>query len=105
VDPEVLVERAVAQGANALAISTYNGVARRYVTAVLAALAARGGAMPVLVGGKLNEVPKDSNTGLPVDVSAEIAALGAVPCADLDGMLATLTGLYLGVENGRKPGF
>jgi hypothetical protein len=49
--------------------------------------------MPVLVGGKLNEVPADSNTGLPVDVSAEIAALGALPCAGLDDMLATLQAL------------
>ncbi len=90
VDPERLVERALSLGADALAISTYNGVARRYVTEVLAALSTRGASLPVLVGGRLNEVPTDSNTGLPVDVSAEIAALGAVPCADLDGMLATL---------------
>lgn len=90
VDPEVLVERALAQGADALAISTYNGVARRYAQAVLAALAARGASLPVLIGGKLNEVPADSNSGLPVDVSAEIAALGAAPCADLDDMLAVL---------------
>jgi hypothetical protein len=90
VDPEVLVDRALAMGADVLAVSTYNGVARRYVTAVLAALSERGASLPVLVGGMLNEVPNDSNTGLPVDVSAEIAALGAVPCANLDGMLATL---------------
>jgi hypothetical protein len=57
---------------------------------VLAARSDRGASLPVLVGGMLNEVPNDSNTGLPVDVSAEIAALGAVPCANLDGMLATL---------------
>jgi methylmalonyl-CoA mutase cobalamin-binding subunit len=93
VDPEVLVDRALAQGAEALAISTYNGVARRYVTAVLAALAARGAVLPVLVGGKLNEVPQDSNTGLPVDVSAELAALGALPCAGLDQMHRALAGL------------
>lgn len=90
VDPEVLVDRALAMGADVLAVSTYNGVARRYVTAVLAALSERGASLPVLVGGMLNEVPNDSNTGLPVDVSAEIAALGAVPCANLDGMLTTL---------------
>lgn len=96
VDPEVLVARALEQGADAIAVSTYNGVARRYVSAVLAALAERGAKIPVLVGGKLNEVPQDSNTGLPVDVSAEIAAMGAVPCADLDGMLATLEALSAG---------
>lgn len=90
VDPNVLVDRALALGADALAISTYNGVARRYVAAVMACLETRGASLPVLVGGKLNEVPTTSNTGLPVDVTAEIAALGAVPCANLDGMLDTL---------------
>lgn len=90
VDPEVLVARALEMEADALAISTYNGVARRYVTAVLAALHERGAALPVLVGGKLNEVPADSNTGLPVDVSGEIAQLGALPCAGLDDMRAAL---------------
>ncbi len=93
VDPEVLVDRALALGADALAISTYNGVARRYVKAVLAALEAKGAKLPVLVGGKLNEVPADSNTGLPVDVTAEIAAMGANPCANLDDMLVTLNSL------------
>lgn len=93
VDPAVLVDRALAQGADVLAVSTYNGVARRYVTEVLAALQTRGATLPVLVGGKLNEVPKDSNTGLPVDVSAEIAALGAMPCAGLDDMAAALKAL------------
>jgi methylmalonyl-CoA mutase cobalamin-binding subunit len=96
VEPELLVGRALAAGADALAISTYNGVARRYVRAVLAALAARDAHLPVLVGGKLNEVPADSNTGLPVDVTAEIAAMGAVPCADLDGMRRTLDDLTFG---------
>ena len=93
VDPAVLVDRALAQGADVLAVSTYNGVARRYVTEVLAALQARGATLPVLVGGKLNEVPKDSNTGLPVDVSAEIGALGAMPCAGLDDMAEALKAL------------
>jgi methylmalonyl-CoA mutase cobalamin-binding domain/chain len=93
VEPEVLVDRALAMGADVIAISTYNGVARRFVAAVLAALTERGASLPVLVGGMLNEVPADSNTGLPVDVSAELAALGALPCRDLDGMLATLKAL------------
>ena len=93
VDPEVLVHRALAMGADVIAISTYNGVARSYVSAVLAALSESGATLPVLVGGMLNEVPSESNTGLPVDVSAELAALGAVPCLDLDGMLAALKAL------------
>lgn len=91
VDPEVLVDRALAGGADVIAVSTYNGIARHYAQAVLKALADRGATLPLLIGGKLNEVPDDTNSGLPVDVTAEIAALGALPCADLDAMLAALT--------------
>jgi len=90
VDPEALVARAAEAGADAIAVSTYNGVALRYAQAVKAAMAARGLALPVLIGGRLNEVPKDSNSGLPVDVTKDIADLGCLPCADLDEMLSAL---------------
>lgn len=97
VDPEALVARAAETGADAIAISTYNGVALRYAQAVKAAMAARGLVLPVLIGGRLNEVPKDSNSGLPVDVTEDIAKLGCVPCADLDAMLVSLRS----IPNGR----
>lgn len=90
VDPETLVERAVETGADAIAISTYNGVALSYTRAVLAAMKARGLALPVMVGGRLNEVPTESNSGLPVDVTEDIRALGCRPCASLDDMLVAL---------------
>ncbi|MQT15399.1 cobalamin-dependent protein [Segnochrobactrum spirostomi] len=96
VDPEVLVARAKAEGADALAISTYNGVALRYVRAVTAAMTAEGFTVPVLIGGRLNEVPADSNSGLPVDVTGQIVGLGAYPCPDLDAMLAALRELFDG---------
>lgn len=90
VDPETLVARAAETGADAIAVSTYNGVALRYAQAVKTAMAARGLALPVLIGGRLNEVPKESNSGLPVDVTKDIADLGCLPCADLDEMLRAL---------------
>lgn len=90
VDAEVLVATALAEGAEAIAISTYNGVALTYARAVLAALRARGAMLPVLIGGKLNEIPTDSNSGLPVDVTADLAKAGCSPCAGLDEMLAAL---------------
>ena len=90
IDAEVLVEAALSGGAEAIAISTYNGVAMTYARAVLAALSARGARLPVLIGGKLNEIPPDSNTGLPVDVTTELAAAGCLPCLGLDDMLAAL---------------
>ena len=92
VDPEALVQRAVAAGADAIAISTYNGVAFSYARSVMAAMKDLRVSTPVLVGGRLNEVPKESNSGLPVDVTREIAGLGCIPCADLDQMLAALRG-------------
>ncbi|MBZ9772875.1 cobalamin B12-binding domain-containing protein [Mesorhizobium sp. CO1-1-8] len=97
VDPEALVAHAAQTGASAIAVSTYNGVALRYALAVKAAMVARGLVLPVLIGGRLNEVPKDSNSGLPVDVTEDIAKLGCVPCADLDAMLVALRS----IPNGR----
>jgi hypothetical protein len=73
-----------------IAVSTYNGVALSYAKAVKAAMKEHGVDLPVLIGGRLNEVPKDSNSGLPVDVSSDIAAIGCIPCNDLDGMLVAL---------------
>ena len=94
VDPEALVASAVDRGADAIAVSTYNGVALSYVRAVKAAMARSGVELPILVGGRLNEVPKESNSGLPVDVSADIAGIGCFPCADLDAMLAALEACF-----------
>lgn len=90
VDPEVLVARALEAGADVVAVSTYNGVGLRYARAVLAELRARGRDLPVLVGGKLNEVPQDSNSSLPMDVTEDIRQAGAVPCEGLDDLLPVL---------------
>jgi hypothetical protein len=89
-DPEILVRRAAEGGADVIAISTYNGVALRYTREVLDCLATAGLAIPVCVGGRLNQIPEDSNSGLPVDVTAEIRALGAEPCATLDALTSIL---------------
>lgn len=93
VDAEVFVDRAMAGGADVLAVSTYNGIGLRYVKALRLAMQARGISLPILIGGKLNEVSDDSNSGLPVDVTEQIRATGAHPCRDLDEMLTVLTRL------------
>ncbi|WP_075222918.1 cobalamin-dependent protein [Acuticoccus yangtzensis] len=90
VDPEALVEAARAAAADIVAISTYNGVGLSYVREVMAALAARGMDCPVMIGGKLNGIPDASNSSLPVDLTDEIRAAGAVPCADLDDMVPVI---------------
>lgn len=94
VDPESLVRSAIDSKANVIAVSTYNGVAFSYAKAVKAVMELHGLDIPVLIGGRLNEVPKDSNSGLPVEVSREIAELGCYPCADLDIMLAKLQEIF-----------
>jgi methylmalonyl-CoA mutase cobalamin-binding subunit len=93
IDPETLVRRAVDGGADVIAISTYNGVALRYARGVIACLAEAGLTIPVCIGGKLNQIPEDSNSGLPVDVTGEIRALGVEPCPSLDGLASTLANL------------
>ena len=42
--------------------------------------------VPILIGGKINQVPDGSNTSLPVDVSTELAEEGAVVCRSIDDL-------------------
>lgn len=90
VDPEALVAAALSGQADLIAISTYNGVALRYADDVLRALREAGAALPVCMGGRLNQIPDDSNTDLPVDVSADLAGRGITVCPSLDAMAAVL---------------
>ena len=90
VDPADLVASALDGGADAVAVSTYNGVALRYAREVRDALAAAGADLPLCVGGRLNQVPEESNSGLPVDVTRDIAALGATPCATPEALIDVL---------------
>ena len=92
-EPAAMVETALAQGADMLAISTYNGVALSYLQAIKGELAARGADLPLLIGGKLNQIAKDSNSSLPVDVAGELEAAGAVVCRTPEVMLQKLLDL------------
>ncbi len=89
-DPDRLVALAREGGASAVAISTYNGVALDYLSAVRRELSRAGLEIPVFIGGKLNQIPADSNSALPVDVTRELRSLGAVPCASVEQMLSAL---------------
>ncbi len=92
-DPDDLAERARAEGADLIAVSTYNGIALAYVEALQAELAARGLEVPVLVGGRLNQIPEASNSSLPVEVTAELAAAGATVCESVEAALPALLAL------------
>jgi methylmalonyl-CoA mutase cobalamin-binding subunit len=92
-EPDRLVEMAVRMQPDAIALSTYNGVALGYYRALRDALAAAGITVPILIGGRLNQIPEGSNTGLPQDVGDTLAAEGAQVCraaADLVPVLARL---------------
>ncbi len=89
-EPEALAALAAKEGASALAISTYNGVALDYLRSVKVAFEAAGLSIPIFIGGKLNQIPKDSNSALPQDVSGQLRTLGAVPCRRVEDMLRTL---------------
>lgn len=88
-DPDRLAE--AARGTDAIFLSTYNGVALSFLKSLKAELAERKLDIPVFIGGKLNEVPATSNTNLPVDVSDELAAQGAVVCRSVEDLYGPLT--------------
>lgn len=77
---------AMAARADALAISTYNGVALDYLRGVKTAMSDAGVDVPILIGGKTNQVPEGTNTSLPVDVSAELSEEGAIVCRSIDDL-------------------
>ncbi len=83
VDPDVLAGRAAETRPDAIALSTYNGVALRFFTELKDALRERGLDLPVLIGGRLNQIPFGSNTSLPVDVSDKLENAGAVVCRNV----------------------
>jgi len=93
VDPEALAAKAHENGADFIALSTYNGVALSYIRELMSALEKNSPRIAVFIGGKLNQIPEASNSAIPVDVSAEISAAGAVPCRTPPDMLTRLTEL------------
>ncbi len=49
-----------------------------------------GNRIPVLIGGRLNQVPDSSNTSLPVDVGDQLAASGALVCREIEEAVPAL---------------
>ncbi len=92
-DPDKLAALALTTGANAIAVSTFNGVALPYAQKLKSELAQRGLQTPILIGGRLNQIPQGSNTSLPVDVSAELRAEGTIVCEELKDVVPALLSL------------
>ena len=92
-DPDALAVAARDGGADFIALGTYNGIALTYLTALRREMGRLGLDIPVFVGGRLNQIPEGSNTSLPTDVSAELAAAGADVCYDVREMLDRLVAM------------
>lgn len=90
-DPDHIVALAKRKSVDVIALSTYNGVALRYSKTLKGKLREAGLELPVLIGGRLNEIPEGSNTSLPVDVSAELKDIGVSVCVDLDAACKALS--------------
>ncbi len=86
-EPHVLAALALHERAEAIALSTYNGIALSYYKALREHL---GNSIPVLIGGRLNQVPEASNTSLPVDVGDQLVAAGAIVCREIEDAVPAL---------------
>lgn len=92
VDPDRVAALAAARNCDAIALSTYNGVALTYARALLNELAARNLQLPILIGGRLNQIPDQTNSSLPVDVTSQLSGLGLVVCDKADAVVEGLLG-------------
>lgn len=92
-DPNDLAEQAEIRRADFIALSSYNGVALQFISELMKEMKTRKLDIPIFIGGKLNRIPDGSNTSLPVDVTEEIKAAGAIVCNSVDAMLDKLTAL------------
>lgn len=92
-DPEKLAEIAAEKRPTVIAISTYNGVALDYYLKLRVALRQRDLDIPVLIGGRLNQIPDGSNSSLPVDVGEELGQAGAVVCREASDLVISLISL------------
>jgi methylmalonyl-CoA mutase cobalamin-binding subunit len=86
-EPHALAALALHEHADAIALSTYNGIALNYYKALREHL---GKSIPVLIGGRLNQIPDTSNTSLPVDVGDQLAAAGAIVCREIEDAVPAL---------------
>lgn len=88
-DPEDIVKAVVETDADAVAISTHNGVARSFGQLLVRELGAAGlGEVPVFMGGVLNEDVDGSE--VPRDVSADLNATGIQTPGTIDRLVDAL---------------
>jgi methylmalonyl-CoA mutase cobalamin-binding domain/chain len=88
-DPEDIVKAVIETDADAVVISTHNGVARSFGQRLTAELAAAGaGEVAIFMGGVLNEDIPGSE--VPIDVSADLNATGIQTPGTIDRLVDAL---------------
>jgi methylmalonyl-CoA mutase cobalamin-binding domain/chain len=88
-DPEDIVKAVIETDADAVVVTTHNGVARSFGQRLVSELAAaRAGSVPVFMGGVLNEDIDGSE--IPVDVRADLNATGIETPGTIDRLVDAL---------------
>ena len=90
VDPDELARRAERCAADAIALTTYNGVALTYFCQLRDVLQEIGLTIPVLIGGQLNQIAEDNTASLPQNVIPELRSNGAIVCEQVHDIMPTL---------------
>jgi len=83
IDPDQIAKAAKSCGAEAILISTHNGMALEYANRLLAELDRQKVDVSVVMGGILNQKVEDA--ALPVDVTINLKKLGVYPIPKLGG--------------------
>jgi methylmalonyl-CoA mutase cobalamin-binding subunit len=87
-DPDELAEIARTSKAQAILVSTHNGMALTYAEQLLAHLKAKGVNATVMMGGTLNQDTEDED--LPRDMGEELERLGIKVCREIDDLYPAL---------------
>jgi methylmalonyl-CoA mutase cobalamin-binding domain/chain len=88
-DPEDIVKAVIETDADAVVITTHNGVARSFGQRLMKEMrSAAPGDVPVFMGGVLNEDVEGSN--IPVDVSSDLNATGIETPGTIDRLIEAL---------------
>jgi len=88
-DPEDIVKAVIETDADAVVVTTHNGVARSFGQRLMGELRNAGsGELPVFMGGVLNEDVEGSN--IPIDVTADLNATGIQTPGTIDRLIAAL---------------
>jgi len=103
VDADDLAAMAAETGADVIALSTYNGVALEFAQALLGEVEKAEIHVPLLIGGRLNQIPRNSNSSLPVEVEDELVEAGAVVCRNIADAALALAKLAQEGSTAREP--